>query len=147
MTQRLEIDVAVGVIINDRQQICIAKRADEVAQGGVWEFPGGKIEQYESACDALARELNEELGILVHTAEPLLQVWHDYVERCVLLHVYVVTAFDGVPVGMEKQPIRWVDYNALRHYPFPGANMAILAAIESSQLFCSDTAGEKGVAK
>ena len=133
MADKIAIDVAAGVIVNTTNQVCIAKRPNHVPQGGVWEFPGGKVETGETPEMALARELNEELGITVQMSRPFLQVWHDYSDRLVLLHVFLVSDFQGEVDGLESQPIRWVAPTELSHYAFPGANMAILAAIESQR--------------
>ena len=131
--EQLAIDVAAGVIVNAAAQVCIAKRPNHVPQGGVWEFPGGKVELGETPAVALVRELNEELGITVKVSRPLLQVWHAYPDRRVLLHVFLVSEFAGEVSGLESQPVRWVAPAELCDYAFPGANMAILAAIESQK--------------
>ena len=62
----LVVHVAVGVIINDQQQVLIAKRPDHLHQGGLWEFPGGKVDNGEDVEQALVRELHEELDLDVH---------------------------------------------------------------------------------
>ena len=64
--------VAVGVIVNEQQEILIAKRPDHQYKGGLWEFPGGKVEPGETVYNALLRELNEEVNIQVIHAESCL---------------------------------------------------------------------------
>lgn len=122
------IHVAAAVIRGKDGQILIAKRCDDKHQGGLWEFPGGKVEAGETAQAALARELEEELGILVTTARPLIQVCHDYPDKHVLLDVWDVSAFTGEPHGAEGQPLAWVSAKQLSEYEFPAANRAIVAA-------------------
>jgi 8-oxo-dGTP diphosphatase len=125
------VHVAVGVIFNPKGQLLIARRHDDAHQGGLWEFPGGKVESGETVGDALARELREELGIVVHVSSctQLLEIRHDYTDKVVLLDVWTVSGFDGEPVGKEGQPLRWVEPQALPEYEFPAANAAIVDTI------------------
>ena len=126
-----QVHVAVGVIFNSQGQILIARRHDDAHQGGLWEFPGGKVESDESVCDALARELYEELGINIQTSscKPLIEIRHDYSDKVVLLDVWAVSEFDGEASGKEVQPLRWVDRSQLSDYDFPAANIAIIDAL------------------
>eukprot|EP01137_Pigoraptor_chileana_P016793 Opistho-2@73895 len=98
------VHVAAAVIRDDSGKILIARRADTQHQGGLWEFPGGKVEADESVECALARELQEELGIVVGAARPLIKVRHDYPDKQVLLDVWEVSSFSGEPHGAEGQP-------------------------------------------
>ncbi len=123
------IHVAVGVIIGSNGEILIAKRPQTSHQGGLWEFPGGKVDAGESVVSALRRELMEELSIQVTSAEPLIQIRHDYPDKSVLLDVYVVRNFDGEPAGAEGQPIKWVKPADLTQYEFPAANKPIITAV------------------
>jgi len=122
------IHVAAGVIINSKGHILIAKRLADSHQGGLWEFPGGKLEAGETAEQALIRELNEELGIVSTSLEPLIQIRHDYSDKSVLLDVLRVTEFEGEAYGKEGQPIRWVAPENLNEFEFPAANVPIVAA-------------------
>jgi len=122
------IHVAAAVIRAADGRILIAKRSDDQHQGGLWEFPGGKVEPGEAVEAALARELEEELGIRPTSARPLIQVHHDYPDKQVLLDVWEVTAFVGEPHGAEGQPLAWVNAQQLLEYPFPAANQPIVAA-------------------
>jgi len=123
------LHVAVGVIENGRGEILIAKRPDSVHQGGLWEFPGGKVEVGETIQSALSRELKEELAIQVERSQPLIQIRHDYSDKSVLLDVRRVTRFSGVALGNEGQPIAWVKPEHLSQYQFPSANKPIITAI------------------
>ena len=71
------VHVAVGVILDSSRRVLLTRRAADSHQGGLWEFPGGKVEPGESLAVALARELHEELGIRVRRSSPLLEVRHD----------------------------------------------------------------------
>lgn len=123
------IQVAVGVIVNAHRHVLIAKRPLHVHQGGLWEFPGGKLEESETVHQALVRELKEELGIEVFSSAPLIQIRHDYGDKAVLLDVHCVNEFSGEPVGTEGQEIRWVSPHELHQYSFPAANKPIIDAI------------------
>ena len=122
------IHVAAAVIRSTDGLVLIAKRPLDKHQGGLWEFPGGKVEKGEAVEVALARELLEELGIGVTAARPLIQVRHDYPDKYVLLDVWEVTAFSGEPHGAEGQPLAWVASERLPDYTFPAANRPIVAA-------------------
>ena len=122
------IHVAAAVIRDNSGKILIARRADTQHQGGLWEFPGGKVEADESVTTALGRELHEELGIVVDVARPLIKVQHDYPDKQVLLDVWEVSAFTGEPHGAEGQPLEWVAPRDLLNYDFPAANQPIVAA-------------------
>ena len=122
------LTVVAAVIRGRDGRILIARRAASADQGGLWEFPGGKLEPGESQRDGLRRELREELGIEVSAAAPLLNVSHRYPHREVRLHVFEVTAWQGEPTGCEGQPLRWVAPDELLAHAFPAANLPIVTA-------------------
>ena len=122
------VHVAAAVIRGADGKILIARRADTQHQGGLWEFPGGKVEAGESVQAALGRELQEELDIVVKAARPLIKVQHDYPDKQVLLDVWEVSSFTGEPHGAEGQPLAWVTPRDLAEYEFPAANESIVAA-------------------
>lgn len=122
--------VAVAVILNDRDEVLISLRPVHVHQGGLWEFPGGKVEAGESAQQALSRELNEELGITLLAIGPLIRIPHNYRDKAVLLDVWRVQDFDGEPRGREGQQLKWVSIDDLNEYAFPQANKPIIKAVK-----------------
>ena len=134
------IHVAVGVIFDSPQanQVLIAKRLQHLHQGGLWEFPGGKLSAGESVEQALKRELLEELGIKVLKAQPLMQVQHDYSDKQVFLDIWTVTEFSGDAQGEEGQQVKWVELQTLfspeSRYEFPKANKAILDKLKSLKI-------------
>lgn len=123
------VQVAVGVLQNRAGEILIARRPDSAHQGGLWEFPGGKVDPGETLEAALARELREELAIEVSVSEPLIEIHHDYPDKSVWLQVRRVTGFTGDPRGNEGQPVRWVAPQELADYDFPAANRPIVNAL------------------
>ena len=123
------VHVAVGVILDADRNVLITRRAEHAHQGGLWEFPGGKVETGEMPLSALMRELHEELGIVIGRTSALLEVHHDYGDKTVLLDVHVVWDFSGEARGLEDQPLAWVTPQDLARYEFPAANMPIVAAL------------------
>jgi 8-oxo-dGTP diphosphatase len=130
-----ELHIAVAVIRDDQGRVLITRRPDHVHKGGYWEFPGGKVEVKELIEQALVREINEELGILVGETVPLIRIPYEYDEHHVLLDVWEVTRFSGEPHGREGQPMAWVAVEQLSEYPFPEANLPIMTAVALPQLY------------
>ena len=111
---------------SENNHILIARRADHLHQGGLWEFPGGKVEKGETHHQSLVRELQEEINITITSASPMMQISHDYIDKSVTLDIWKVIEFEGNPEGAEGQEIRWVSMDELRDYDFPTANQPIL---------------------
>ena len=122
--------VAVGVVKNTAGQVLIALRPDTVHQGGLWEFPGGKVEAFETNQQALQRELKEELDITVLVTVPLITVIHQYPDVTVQLNVFLVEHFLGEARGNEGQRCQWVNSHDLSQYAFPAANQPIITAVQ-----------------
>ena len=125
------VHVAVGVIVDDSGNVLITRRGLATHQGGLWEFPGGKVEEGESRSTALARELREELGIEIGRTSPLLEVRHDYGDKVVWLDVHLVRDFCGEALGLEGQPLAWVLPAELTQYQFPAANVPVVEAVRA----------------
>jgi len=124
------VHVAVAVIVNKDDEACISLRHKAAHQGGLWEFPGGKIEPGETVEQALIREISEELDLTIELSRPLITVTHHYSDKVVCLHVRKVLAFEGQAVGVEGQPVKWVPVSQLSSYNFPEANLPIIKAIQ-----------------
>jgi len=122
------IHVAVGVIWKNNH-ILIAKRPEHVHQGGLWEFPGGKVEDQENIQEALKRELFEELDIHSQTLQPLIQIPYQYGSKKVFLDVWNVLSFSGQEKGKEGQAIEWIKPEQFTEFQFPAANQPIVRAI------------------
>ncbi|MEL0028069.1 MAG: 8-oxo-dGTP diphosphatase MutT, partial [Perlucidibaca sp.] len=126
--------LVVAAVIRGRDgRILLARRPEGVHQGGLWEFPGGKVEAGEAESDALVRELQEELGITPSRSLPLIRIRHDYPDKRVELAVWDVSVFLGEDAvagstGREGQQIAWFRPDELSGLDFPAANVAIVAA-------------------
>ena len=120
------VTVAVGILIDDAGRVLVTRRAPDAHQGGLWEFPGGKVEADETLLEALTRELREELGVSVEAAEALMVLEHDYGDKQVRLDVHRVTRWSGEPRGLEGQPLAWQRPEQLQNWTFPAANRPIL---------------------
>ncbi|MFM7273035.1 MAG: NUDIX domain-containing protein [Gammaproteobacteria bacterium] len=123
--------VAVGVLLDAGGRVLVSRRHEHLHQGGLWEFPGGKIHPGESVFEALVREFAEELGLHVEAAEPMLALGHDYADRRVLLEVWRITRCTGEARGLEGQPVEWRPVRALDPVDFPAANGPIVAALHA----------------
>jgi 8-oxo-dGTP diphosphatase len=131
MAKRIEV-VAAVILSSCGEKLFIAKRASQAHQGGLWEFPGGKKEQGETAEQALTRELQEEIGIVIDNPTPLIKLEHDYGDKLIQLDVYTVMTFAGEPHGAEGQETQWIQLAEIDQYAFPEANMAIIQALKAA---------------
>jgi 8-oxo-dGTP diphosphatase len=122
------LDVVAAVLHDGDGRVLVAQRPPGKAHAGEWEFPGGKRHTSESELDCLARELREELGVEVASADctPMLELEHRYPERHVRLHVWNVTHWVGVPSGREGQALRWLAPTALHTVPLLPADEPIV---------------------
>ncbi|MDE8757439.1 8-oxo-dGTP diphosphatase MutT [Pectobacterium polaris] len=130
MTQK-QLSVAVGIIRNADQQYFIARRPDGVHMAGMWEFPGGKVEEGETPEQALIRELREETGIEASAPQPLNDKTFSTLERIITLHFFLVETWQGEPYGREGQESRWVSVEELREEEFPPANAEMIHWLKS----------------
>ena len=121
--------IGVGVIWNNQQQILIARRLPGGAMGGLWEFPGGKLEPGETVEECIKREIWEELGIVVEVGKHLITIKHDYSHLRVTLTVHHCQHLLGVPQPIECEEIKWVTLDEIDHYTFPQANRQIITAL------------------
>ena len=131
--------IGVAVIWNDQKQILIDRRLPTGAMGGLWEFPGGKIELGETIQECIQREISEELGIEIAVGEHLITIDHTYTHLRVTLTVHHSQHLAGVPKAIECDEIRWVSLDELDNFTFPEANGEIIAALRKYH--------EKNVAK
>ncbi|VAW55463.1 hypothetical protein MNBD_GAMMA05-2491 [hydrothermal vent metagenome] len=127
--------VAVAVIVNQKQQVCISLRHKDAHQGSLWEFPGGKIEHDETVEQALVREIKEELNLEILKSRPLISITHEYTDKKVCLHVNKIVSYRGEAVGMEGQIVKWISFAELSEYDFPKANIPIIKSLQLSDKY------------
>jgi len=125
------IRVGLAVIVGS-QGVLISKRHDDTVLGGLWEFPGGKIEPGESPAQCVAREAWEEVGLRVQPIDRVRVVQHDYSHGRVELHAWWCTLQEGGPTQPEARAVadvRWARADELAAYAFPPANAGLLEAV------------------
>lgn len=137
------VHVAAAVLSDAGGRVLVARRAGNAHQGGLWEFPGGKVDSGEDVQSALRREIEEEIGVVVESARPLIRVSHDYPDRSVLLDVWKVTCWRGEPRGLEGQEIDWASPEVLPGRDFPAADVPIVAAVRLPE-YCAITPAPSG---
>jgi 8-oxo-dGTP diphosphatase len=129
---RRAVDVVVGLIDDGAGRWLLNCRPAGTPLAGSWEFPGGKRESSETAFAALKRELEEELGIEVLAAEPVLELMHDYPDKRVRLDVWQVLRYRGQVSAREGQPLRWVTADEIRELPLLEADWPIVEWLAAS---------------
>ena len=124
--------VASIALIDANNQILIAKRPNKKHLSGFWEFPGGKVEKGESPENALVREVKEEINIDINNKciAPLTFSEFDYKKFHLLLLLYVCRRWEGEPISMEKNEIKWVKANTLRQYKMPPADDSLIYSLQ-----------------
>lgn len=119
--------VVVAAVIRDAQnRILLAQRLEGSHMGGLWEFPGGKVEAGESPEAALRRELREELGVSSVIGDPITFAVHEEPGMNILLLFYSVSVGDQNPVASEGQEIAWVARRELGSHPMPPADAELV---------------------
>ena len=121
--------VAACALVDPDGRVLIAQRPEGKPMAGLWEFPGGKVEAGEKPEDALIRELEEELGIVIKEAclAPLTFASHTYPDFHLVMPLYVCRRWDGMVTAKERQKLAWVRPNRLREYPMPPADVPLVA--------------------
>jgi 8-oxo-dGTP diphosphatase len=124
--------VAAGVLLDGDGRVLLAQRPQGKSLAGLWEFPGGKIEAGERPEAALARELHEELGIEVATADlkPVAFASHAYDDFHLLMPLWQTTTWQGTPQSREGQALAWVAIADLDRYPMPPADIPLVDTLK-----------------
>ncbi|WP_309739977.1 8-oxo-dGTP diphosphatase MutT [Chamaesiphon sp. OTE_20_metabat_361] len=125
--------IGAGVIWSPSGQVLIDKRKAEGTMGGLWEFPGGKIEPGETVPECIVREIREELAIEISVGKHLISIEHTYPTFQITLIAHHCQHISGIPQPIESDEVRWINVEDLHRYQFPAANLAIIAAIQSGQ--------------
>ena len=131
-SERPPVLVSAGVIV-EGARVLLSQRKSGTHLAGAWEFPGGKVEPGEDPRDALARELQEELGIDVEVGEPLEITFHRYPTKSVLLLFFAAARRSGSPEprAIDVAAVRWASVDELRDEEFPPADVAVLAKVRA----------------
>lgn len=122
--------IGVAVITDAAGNILIDRRKQEGLLGGLWEFPGGKIEPEEAVEDCVRREIKEELGIEIEVGDRLITIEHAYTHFKVTLNVFNCKHLSGDPQPLECDEVKWVTLAEIDQYPFPKANGQIIEALK-----------------
>jgi 8-oxo-dGTP diphosphatase len=123
--------VVAAALVDAENRILLAQRPLHKQLGGLWEFPGGKVEPGERPEAALARELREELAIEADPAafEPLTFASHAYETFHLLMPLYLVRTWSETPRAIEAPALAWARIDALQNYPMPPADAPLIAAL------------------
>ena len=124
--------VSAAVLVDGDNRILLARRPQGKHLGGLWEFPGGKLQSGETPEDAVIRELKEELN--VHTQakclHPLTFASHAYADFHLMMPLYICRKWSGPAEPLEGQELAWVKPAHLRDYPMPPADAPLISAIQ-----------------
>ncbi|WGW04297.1 (deoxy)nucleoside triphosphate pyrophosphohydrolase [Tropicibacter oceani] len=120
--------VSAVALIDPDGRVLLAQRPEGKSMAGLWEFPGGKVEQGESPEHALIRELHEELGIDTWASclAPLTFASHSYDDFHLLMPLFACRKWQGIPQPREGQTLKWVAPAQLRDYPMPPADIPLI---------------------
>jgi 8-oxo-dGTP diphosphatase len=135
------VRVVAGGLFDTTGRVLIAQRPPGSHMAGRWEFPGGKIDNGESELQALHRELAEEIGVKLIAAEPMLRLTHEYPQRRIELSMWLVTAYEGEPMSLDGQALKWVKPSLLPHEDLLEADRPIVAALVELAAKDSSTSG------
>jgi A/G-specific adenine glycosylase len=122
-------DIVVAIISNTQGELLIARRPENVMLGGLWEFPGGKVNANETIEQALHREIAEELGIQIEMKRKFMHIKHAYSHFKITLHSFLCDHVGGEPTPNASTEIRWVAPRRLGEFPFPKANRKLTLAL------------------
>ena len=123
--------VSAVALIDADGRILLAQRPPGKSMAGLWEFPGGKVEPFETPEAALIRELDEELGISTHASclAPLTFASHAYPDFHLLMPLFACRRWQGTPMSREGQTLKWARVQELRDYPMPPADVPLIAVL------------------
>ena len=123
--------VAACALVDVDGRVLLARRPEGRSMAGLWEFPGGKVEEGERPEEALIREMSEELGITIAEAclAPLTFASHTYETFHLLMPLYACRRWQGVVTALEGQELAWVRPNRMGDYPMPPADVPLTAML------------------
>ncbi len=123
--------VSAVALLDKDNRVLISQRSQNRHMGGLWEFPGGKVEPNETPEFALIRELEEEIGINTWSSclAPLTFASHSYSDFHLLMPLFVCRKWDGIPTPKEGQVLKWVLPKDLTNYEMPPADRPLVAIL------------------
>ena len=124
-----QVEVVAGLIADASGRVLVGRRRPGSHMEGYWEFPGGKRRRGEGPRGALERELREELGIAVLSAEFMAELTHRYPDRRVRLELWRIDHFEGEPSAREGQALQWVAAEKLLALPLLPADRPLVEAL------------------
>jgi mutator protein MutT len=123
------VEVSAALIFRDGK-LLITQRLAQSHLGGLWEFPGGKLEAGESFEQCLIREIREELGVEISVGELFEEISHDYPEKSVRLKFFICQLLSGEPQPLDCAGVKWVAKTELAGFEFPAADARLLLKLE-----------------
>ena len=123
------ITVGAAVTVNRKGEVLIAQRLEGDMLGGLWEFPGGKLELDEVIEGCIARELKEELGVCVEVGDFLMTVKHAYSHFTMTMHVYFAKIISGRPRPIHCADYKWVEISGLEKFAYSKADLQVVARL------------------
>lgn len=126
---RRRIEVVGAVIVRDDEILC-ARRGPGGETGGLWEFPGGKVEPGETPQQALRREIAEELGCTIEVGEHLTTTTHEYAAATIVLATYRCALVDGTPVPTEHAELTWLPPTELASLAWAPADVPAVGLLQ-----------------
>lgn len=123
--------VSACALIDADNRVLLAQRPEGKSMAGLWEFPGGKIENGETPEETLIRELDEELGITTWASclAPLSFASHSYDDFHLLMPLFICRKWEGYPMSRENQALKWVRAKNLRDFEMPAADIPLIPAL------------------
>jgi mutator protein MutT len=128
---RTSIEVSAALIFR-AGKLLITQRHAQAHLGGLWEFPGGKLEAGETFEQCLIREIHEELGVEISVGEVFEEISHDYPEKSVRLKFFFCKILSGEPQKIGVADFRWIKINELNDFEFPAADAQLLQKLENA---------------
>ncbi|MEO0851978.1 MAG: A/G-specific adenine glycosylase [Cyanobacteria bacterium J06648_11] len=133
--ERPHKNIAVAVVfrgdLRNGGELLVDRRLDTSMLGGLWEFPGGKIEPHETPAQCAVREVKEEIGIDVEFVEPLGTIQHAYTHFSITLQAFMCRYVSGEAQTLQCAEVRWISPDEIPHFPFPVANQKLFPLLDS----------------
>jgi A/G-specific adenine glycosylase len=121
-----------AAVIRKNGRLLIAQRPLGGRLGGLWEFPGGKVEPGETLKQCLRREIKEELGMRIKVGQPIISIDHAYTHFKITLHAFECELVSGKPQAMQVEDFKWVGMSELKKYAFAKTDLRIIEALQRS---------------